>query len=115
MGPKWVFEHTVARGEEAGIFPATSCFFYTYPPRSHNRVHVTTCLMRITGTVVYQSFEGGFWGIQGDDHRNYELSAPLPATVRQANTRVEAEIEPLNVLSAKMWGLPVRILSIRPL
>ena len=71
--------------------------------------------MKITGTVVYQELEGGFWGIIGDDNRQYEPVSELPRAVQVNNSRVEAHLEPADVISFKMWGQPVYIRSIKRL
>lgn len=71
--------------------------------------------MKINGTVVYQDFEGGFWGIEGDDGRQYRPVEDLPASVRSPGKRVEAEVEPAGVASFAMWGRNVRVRSIKPL
>ena len=69
--------------------------------------------MRITGTIVYQPIEGGFWGIAGDDQVNYEPVDSVPASLQRDNTRIEADVEPVDASSFRMWGRPVRILSIK--
>ena len=69
--------------------------------------------MKIHGTVVYQDLEGGFWGIVGDDRRQYEPVGELPRAIQVENTRIEAEIEPADVLSARMWGQPVYVRAIK--
>lgn len=71
--------------------------------------------MKITGKVVYQDLEGGFWGIVGDDHRQYEPVSELPGAVQVNNSRIQAEIEPADVFSLKMWGQPVYVRSIKRL
>ena len=71
--------------------------------------------MKITGTVVYQDLEGGFWGIIGDDRMQYEPVSELPRAVQIDNSRIEAELEPADVISFKMWGQPVYIRSIKRL
>ena len=71
--------------------------------------------MKITGTVVYQELEGGFWGIVGDDQMQYEPVSELPRAVQVNNSRVEALLEPADVISFKMWGQPVYIRSIKRL
>lgn len=79
--------------------------------------HVARTLhtMKITGTVVYQDFEGGFWGIVGDNNLQYEPVGELPRAVQVTNGRIEAVIEPADVLSMKMWGQPVYVRSIKRL
>ncbi|MBX2820238.1 MAG: hypothetical protein KTR29_11175 [Rhodothermaceae bacterium] len=71
--------------------------------------------MKITGTVVYQELEGGFWGIIGDDNMQYEPVSELPRAVQVNNSRIEALLEPADVISFKMWGQPVYIRSIKRL
>lgn len=70
--------------------------------------------MKITGTVVYQDLEGGFWGIVGDDGEDYRPLDELPESVRTDGCRVEAEVEPADVLSFTMWGRNVHVLAIAP-
>ena len=69
--------------------------------------------MKITGKVVYQDLEGGFWGIVSDDDLQYEPVRELPKAVQVDNSRVEVEIEPADVISFKMWGQPVYVRSIK--
>ena len=69
--------------------------------------------MKITGTVVYQDLEGGFWGIVTDNHMQFEPISELPKAVQVENSRIEAEVEPADVLSLKMWGQPVYVRSIK--
>ncbi len=69
--------------------------------------------MKITGKVVYQELEGGFWGIIADNQLQYEPVSELPRAVQVNNSRVEAEIEPADVISFKMWGQPVYVRSIK--
>ncbi|ARA91743.1 hypothetical protein AWN76_000225 [Rhodothermaceae bacterium RA] len=70
--------------------------------------------MTITGTVVYNDFEGGFWGIVADDGQALRPLDGLPEAVRKEGCRVETEVEPVQVLSFAMWGTPVKIHAIRP-
>lgn len=69
--------------------------------------------MRITGTIVFQDFEGGFWGIVSDDSRQYEPVGELPQALQVDQSRIEAEIEPADVLSLRMWGQPVYVRTIK--
>ena len=69
--------------------------------------------MKITGTVVYQELEGGFWGIIADNQLQYEPVSELPKAVQIKNSRIEADIEPADVISFKMWGQPVYVRSIK--
>lgn len=69
--------------------------------------------MKITGTVVYQEIEGGFWGIVDREGRQYEPVDALPASVREDGCRVEADVEPVEVLSFRQWGRPVQVRHIQ--
>jgi hypothetical protein len=71
--------------------------------------------MKIIGRVVFQNIEGGFWGIVTDDQVSYEPVDGIPVSLQRENTRVEADVEPAPVISFRMWGQPVRILSIHRL
>lgn len=71
--------------------------------------------MTIEGSVRYQDFEGGFWGIVTDDNKNFRPAGELPSDVKTDGCRVKAEVEPANVLSFTMWGEIVNILSIEKL
>jgi hypothetical protein len=68
--------------------------------------------MHITGTVVYQDLEGGFWAIVGDDGTKYQPVNGLPPSVQREGCRVEADVEPSATVSFLMWGKPVTILSL---
>ncbi|MEZ4699310.1 MAG: hypothetical protein R2834_03185 [Rhodothermales bacterium] len=68
--------------------------------------------MKITGNVVYQDIEGGFWGIVTDDQVQYEPIEGIPVSLQRNQTRVEAEVEPVQAISFRMWGQPVRVLTI---
>ncbi|MCQ8894010.1 MAG: META domain-containing protein [Methanolinea sp.] len=67
------------------------------------------------GTVVYVDLEGGFFGIIGDDGSRY-LPDTLPPSCRAEGTRVSfmGFLRP-GVPTIKMWGIPLRILSVQPL
>ena len=70
---------------------------------------------QITGTVIYLSFEGGFYGIRGDDGKNYDPSN-LPEEFRQNGMRVQFESKQLtNQMSFHMWGVIVEIIHIHKL
>lgn len=70
--------------------------------------------MKIRGKVVYEPIEGGFWGIVGDDGNKYAPLDELPERIRKEGTRIEADIEPVEVVSFRMWGRNVRVRSIKP-
>ena len=71
--------------------------------------------MKIKGTIVFQDLEGGFWGIIADDRLQYEPVGELPKAVQIDNSRIEADIEPADIISFKMWGQPVYVRSIKQL
>jgi hypothetical protein len=69
----------------------------------------------VTGTVVYLSFEGGSYGIKGDDGRNYD-PVNLPQDFRVDGLRVRIEVKELKgSASFHMWGIPVEIVHIQKL
>lgn len=71
--------------------------------------------MKITGTIVHNDLEGGFWGILGDDDKKYRPVEDLPDAVCTDGLRVEADLEPAHVMSFAMWGRSVRVNTITPL
>ncbi len=65
----------------------------------------------IKGTVHYISAEGGFWGIIGDDGKNYE-PIHLPAELRKGGLKAEFTLIVLEGhISIRMWGTLVEILD----
>jgi hypothetical protein len=71
--------------------------------------------IKVTGTVVYLSLEGGFYGIKGDDGRNYD-----PTNLSQAfqtdGMRVRFEAKELpGRSSVHMWGTVVELVIIQKL
>lgn len=69
----------------------------------------------MSGTVQYQTLEGGFWAIRGDDGRNYDPTNLSPAFQRE-NLRVSmvARVRD-DLVSIHMWGHIVDIISIQRL
>jgi hypothetical protein len=67
-----------------------------------------------TGTIIFLGFEGGFWGIVGDDGKHYD---PVNLGQFQVNgLRVWFEAEVLHdVVSFHMWGEMVSIIHIENL
>jgi len=65
-----------------------------------------------SGTIVFVPLEGGFFGIAGDDGRNY-LPLDLGQEFRVDGLRVafEAEEAP-DTATIQMWGTPVNVTSI---
>lgn len=66
---------------------------------------------KITGTVVYQNLEMGFWGIvddEGNQYRPVEMPEELQHEGKEVTVTIkEAEEE----FSLFMWGTPVEVVS----
>jgi hypothetical protein len=68
---------------------------------------------KLTGTVIYVSLEGGFYGIKGDDGRNYD-PVNLPEEFRKDGLRVRfAARELKDQASFHMWGVLVEVITIQ--
>jgi hypothetical protein len=65
-----------------------------------------------TGTVFYNSVEGGSWGIQADNGINYRVSR-LPEEFRVEGLRVEFFGLTNNQPSTHMWGIGLELVSIK--
>lgn len=66
---------------------------------------------QVTGKVVYQKLETGFWGIV-DDKGNQWRPVDMPDQLKQEGKRVTVTIREVDeVASLFMWGTPVKILS----
>lgn len=71
--------------------------------------------VKVTGTVVFLSFEGGFYGIKGDDGRNYDPTN-LPQEFRKDGLRIRFVAKELpGMASVYMWGTIVEIVAIHKL
>jgi len=72
-------------------------------------------VVRGTGTIVWLDFEGGFWGIVGDDGEGYD-PINLGSEFQHEDLRVyfEAKIR-TDLGSFHMWGKIVEILEIQKL
>ncbi len=67
--------------------------------------------MTITGTVVYVELSGGFWGIEGDDARQW-LPVGMPNAIKKKGLKVKIKgKEPEDYMSIFMWGTPIEIQS----
>jgi hypothetical protein len=65
-----------------------------------------------SGRVVYQSIEGGFWGIVADDGSRY-LPEALPAALQHDGLRVHVRAVPsAQGFGVQMWGMRVRVVDI---
>jgi inhibitor of cysteine peptidase len=68
-----------------------------------------------TGTVVFLSLEGGFYGIKGDDGRNYD-PMNLPEDFRKNGLRIRFEAKTLTDRAGfHMWGKIVEIKNVEKL
>ncbi len=65
-----------------------------------------------SGTVRFQTIEGGFWGIVGDDGTNYDPMALDPA-FQKDGLRVRFEAVPeTDMMSTRMWGTLITLVRI---
>jgi len=68
-----------------------------------------------TGTIQYNDFEGGFYGILGDDGEKYN-PINLPIEFKEDGIRVKYNLNTLeNQSSIQMWGTIVEIIEIEKL
>jgi hypothetical protein len=69
--------------------------------------------VKVTGTVVFLSFEGGFYGIVGDDGKHYDPTN-LPQEFQKDGLRVRFEAKELpEQASVHMWGTIVEFVAIQ--
>lgn len=69
-------------------------------------------LVEGTGTVQYVEVEGGFYGIVGDDGRNYD-PRNLDESFKEDGLRVHFRARTVeDAVSIRMWGTIVSIISI---
>jgi len=70
--------------------------------------------IRGTGTIVWNDFEGGFFGIADSTGSKYYPLKPLHQTLQIDGTAVEfvLRIEP-HIVTTVMWGKPVTVISIK--
>lgn len=68
-----------------------------------------------TGMIKFIELEGGFYGITGDDGKNYD-PINLVQEFRQDGLRVRFELKELkDVATIRMWGTPVEIIKMEQL
>jgi len=66
----------------------------------------------ITGKVVWQDIEMGFWGIVSSDGAEY-LPMNLPKSCEKDGKSIKIEIEEHpDAMTMVMWGTPVRIVKV---
>jgi hypothetical protein len=66
------------------------------------------------GTVVYLGFEGGFYGIAGDDGKNYD-PINMPQEFKVDGLRVRFTANLTSYVSFHMWGYVVKLIFIEKL
>lgn len=66
------------------------------------------------GTVKYLSFEGGFYGIVGDDGKDYDPIS-MPQEFKVDGLRVQFTANLTDCVSFHMWGYVVELFSIEKL
>jgi hypothetical protein len=71
--------------------------------------------IKVTGTVVFLSFEGGFYGIKGDNGKNYDPTN-LAQEFQKDGLRVRFEAKELpGLTSVHQWGTIVELVTIQKL
>ena len=67
--------------------------------------------IKISGTVVYQDLESGFWGIEGDDGqlwRPVNMPEQLKTKGKKVNVVAKFDEEEFSMI---MWGEAIKIIS----
>jgi hypothetical protein len=70
--------------------------------------------MKITGKVVFLSFEGGAYGIIAHNGKKY-LPINMPNQLKKDGAEVVCSVRPADVETQVMWGEPVYIHSFETL
>lgn len=79
-----------------------TCFF---------KNHIYKAKMIITGTIVFKEFSGGFWGIEGNDGKEY-LPTEMPEALKKIGQKVKLDAKNAeDYFSIYMWGTPIEILG----
>jgi len=65
---------------------------------------------RIKGKVVHQDLEGGFWGVVGEDGRQW-LPVNMPEQLKEEGKEVSLTVKETETVSIQMWGTPIQVLS----
>ena len=71
--------------------------------------------MQVTGKMTYVDISGGFWGIKGDDGKDYAPVGKIPADFHQEGLEVKAQVTPDTSFSIFMWGQNVQIKNLEKL
>lgn len=67
-----------------------------------------------SGTITYLSFEGGFFGIVGDNGKHYD-PINMPQEFKVEGLRIQFTANFTDYVSYHMWGYIVRLISIERL
>jgi inhibitor of cysteine peptidase len=71
--------------------------------------------VKVTGTIVFLSFEGGFYGIMGDDGKHYDPTS-LSTEFQKDGLRVRFEAKKVEgMASYHQWGTLVELITIHKL
>lgn len=71
--------------------------------------------IKIKGKVKYLEFEGGFWGIVGEDGQEYR-PVNMPEQLKHDGESVEVTARPAEgAMSMHMWGQPIKITAFHTL
>jgi len=73
--------------------------------------HPGADLLRIDAQVTWVDLEGGFWGLVAEDGTRYDPPA-IPRRFQRDGLPVHVVAKPVDGLTARMWGQPVRVLRI---
>ncbi|MBI4120302.1 MAG: hypothetical protein HY454_02445 [Parcubacteria group bacterium] len=87
---------------------------YNPPLQSPDQIGKAIKLLSVTGTVRYIKLAGGFWGIMGDDKKNYVLVNYFPDNLKIEGLRVELVLAVVEQMpSNRMWGTRVILIKHR--
>ena len=69
---------------------------------------------KISGKVVFQDLESGFWSIIGPDGEKF-LPVNMPNQLKKNGCRVTITYEQSQAISIFMWGTPIKVISFHTL
>lgn len=69
---------------------------------------------KVSGKVVFQELETGFWSIVGTDGEKY-FPVNMPNQLKINGCKVSISFEQSQAISIFMWGTPIRIISFHTL
>ena len=70
--------------------------------------------LKITGRVSYQNIATGFWGIIGNDGREWR-PVNMPEQLKLEDRKVTVYATEMDDISIFMWGAPIQIISFHTL